>query len=154
MTAFISGAWWAAVYGVAQSRTRLKWLSSSSSFHPKEISTFWKAYWNNLFIFPYLFSFLFYVFCKLKMWCTFFTLITTIQIYFWYICHIKDCIYFAMKHYILKQHKEMIEFKNYHFASIIEIIDSVQNHQWVLKPLSSTWTGYLLNLKVLPYKLQ
>ena len=26
-----SGAWWAAVYGVAQSQTRLKWLSSSSS---------------------------------------------------------------------------------------------------------------------------
>ena len=26
-----SGAWWAAVYGVTQSRTRLKWLSSSSS---------------------------------------------------------------------------------------------------------------------------
>ena len=25
------GAWWAAVYGVAQSRTQLKWLSSSSS---------------------------------------------------------------------------------------------------------------------------
>ena len=25
------GAWWAAVYGVAQSRTRLMWLSSSSS---------------------------------------------------------------------------------------------------------------------------
>ena len=25
------GAWWAAVYGVQQSRTRLKWLSSSSS---------------------------------------------------------------------------------------------------------------------------
>ena len=25
------GAWWAAVHGVAQSRTRLKWLSSSSS---------------------------------------------------------------------------------------------------------------------------
>ena len=25
------GAWWSAVYGVAQSRTRLKWLSSSSS---------------------------------------------------------------------------------------------------------------------------
>ena len=24
------GAWWAAVYGVAQSRTRLRWLSSSS----------------------------------------------------------------------------------------------------------------------------
>ena len=25
------GAWWAAVYGVAQSQTRLKWLSSSSN---------------------------------------------------------------------------------------------------------------------------
>ena len=28
-----SRAWWAAVYGVTQSRTRLKWLSSSSSIH-------------------------------------------------------------------------------------------------------------------------
>ena len=27
------GAWWAAVYGVAQSRTQLKWLSSSSSVY-------------------------------------------------------------------------------------------------------------------------
>ena len=27
------GAWWATVYGVAQSRTRLKWLSSSSNSH-------------------------------------------------------------------------------------------------------------------------
>ena len=31
------GAWWAAVYGAAQSRTRLKRLSSSSSKH---LSTF------------------------------------------------------------------------------------------------------------------
>ena len=29
------GAWWAAVYGVAQSQTRLKWLSSSSSIIAK-----------------------------------------------------------------------------------------------------------------------
>ena len=28
-----TGAWWAAVYGVAQSRTWLKWLSSSSSIY-------------------------------------------------------------------------------------------------------------------------
>ena len=28
------GAWWAAVYGVAQSQTRLKWLSSSSRVFP------------------------------------------------------------------------------------------------------------------------
>ena len=28
-----SGAWWAAIYGVTQSRTRLKWLSSSSKVH-------------------------------------------------------------------------------------------------------------------------
>ena len=32
------GAWWAAVYGVAQSQTRLKWLSSSSS----------NMQWNNI----------------------------------------------------------------------------------------------------------
>ena len=32
-----TGAWWAAVYGVAQSRTRLKWLSSSSSSSRKKI---------------------------------------------------------------------------------------------------------------------
>ena len=31
------GAWWAAVYGVAQSRTRLKWLSSSNK------GTFWST---------------------------------------------------------------------------------------------------------------
>ena len=29
------GAWWAAVYGIAQSRTWLKWLSSSSSMEEK-----------------------------------------------------------------------------------------------------------------------
>ena len=28
------GAWWAAVYGIAQSRTRLKWLSSRVQFNP------------------------------------------------------------------------------------------------------------------------
>ena len=28
------GAWWAAVYGVTQSQTRLRWLSSSSSIFP------------------------------------------------------------------------------------------------------------------------
>ena len=33
------GAWWAAIYGVAQSRTRLKWLSSSSSMVHKIIVT-------------------------------------------------------------------------------------------------------------------
>ena len=30
------GAWWAAVCGVTQSRTRLKWLSSSSGSHLRE----------------------------------------------------------------------------------------------------------------------
>ena len=34
-----SGAWWAAVYGVAQSRTRLKRLSSSSSSSSTMLST-------------------------------------------------------------------------------------------------------------------
>ena len=30
------GAWWAAVYGVAQSLTRLKWLSSSNTIQTYE----------------------------------------------------------------------------------------------------------------------
>ena len=34
------GAWWAAVYGVAQSRTRQKWLSSSSMGFPRQ------EYWS------------------------------------------------------------------------------------------------------------
>ena len=34
------GAWWAAVYGVTQSRTRLKWLSSSSSWLSGKKSTY------------------------------------------------------------------------------------------------------------------
>ena len=33
------GAWWAAVYGVAQSRTRLKRLSSSSSYFSPLMTT-------------------------------------------------------------------------------------------------------------------
>ena len=39
------GAWWAAVYAVAQSRTRLKWLSSSSSS---------SLHWLDLWLRPYL----------------------------------------------------------------------------------------------------
>ena len=35
------GAWWAAVYGIAQSRTRLKWLSSSSS-----MALYWRRKWQ------------------------------------------------------------------------------------------------------------
>ena len=42
------GAWWAAVYGVAQSRTRLKWLSSSS------IQTVFFFFFLDLFIFLFL----------------------------------------------------------------------------------------------------
>ena len=37
------GAWWAAVYGLAQSWTRQKWLSSSSSMHGCESWTIKKA---------------------------------------------------------------------------------------------------------------
>ena len=47
------GVWWAAVYGIAQSQTRLKWLSSSSSSRDlleKEMATnssmfAWKISW-------------------------------------------------------------------------------------------------------------
>ena len=44
------GAWWAAVYGVAQSRTRLKQLSSSSSSSelkwPDAKDNSDKCFWN------------------------------------------------------------------------------------------------------------
>ena len=40
------GAWWAAVYGVAQSRTRLKWLSSSSS--SSSLLRIWLRIWMNI----------------------------------------------------------------------------------------------------------
>ena len=39
------GAWWAAVYGVAQSRTRLKWLSSLAALFTK-ISMHSRIIWN------------------------------------------------------------------------------------------------------------
>ena len=39
------GAWWAAVYGVAQSWTQLKWLSSSSSSSRQTLSL-WLCLWS------------------------------------------------------------------------------------------------------------
>ena len=50
------GAWWAAIYGIAQSQTRLKWLSSSSS----SILTYKTQEWDSrqpLFTFPDSFYF-------------------------------------------------------------------------------------------------
>ena len=52
-----TGAWWAAVYGVAQSRTRLKRLSSSSSSHV-QISEYalTMSTWQPLYIFKLVIS--------------------------------------------------------------------------------------------------
>ena len=36
------GAWWAAIYGVTQNWTWLKWLSSSSSMHHSEQPSLWR----------------------------------------------------------------------------------------------------------------
>jgi len=46
------GAWWAAVYGVAQSGTQLKWLSSNIGIHVSfdlSIKSKWKSYWVDYF---------------------------------------------------------------------------------------------------------
>ena len=40
------GAWWAAIYGLAQSRTRLKRRSSSSSSHPIDITCSQDQFWG------------------------------------------------------------------------------------------------------------
>ena len=42
------GAWWAAIYGVAQSQTRLKWLSSSSSRCIVIVDRVWAAEYSDL----------------------------------------------------------------------------------------------------------
>ena len=52
------GTWWAAVYGVAQSQTRLKWLSSSGN------RTFWHS--DSFKITPPLFSP--FILCLLSFW--------------------------------------------------------------------------------------
>ena len=42
------GAWWAAIYGVTQSQTRLKWLSSSSSSRRRrEKEKVWENFWRD-----------------------------------------------------------------------------------------------------------
>ena len=48
------GAWWAAVYGVAQSRTRLKRLSSSSNIVGLEV----RQCWYRIVPFPMVYPFL------------------------------------------------------------------------------------------------
>ena len=45
------GAWWAAVYGVAQSPTWLKWLSSSSSSSSRPLKSSAISFWT-IIIFP------------------------------------------------------------------------------------------------------
>ena len=45
------GAWWAAVYGVTQSRTRLKRLSSSSSMDVVDFYCFVGIFWSIFFYF-------------------------------------------------------------------------------------------------------
>ena len=42
-----SRAWWAAIYGVAQSRTQLKWLSSSSSVYVPQLSYPFICWWTS-----------------------------------------------------------------------------------------------------------
>ena len=59
------GAWWAAVYGVTQSQTRLKWLSSSSILQWKFL-TFSVTYLFRILYLRVFFFFLF--FCLLSFW--------------------------------------------------------------------------------------
>ena len=50
-------AWWAAVYGVAKSQTRLKWLSSSSSSYLNNIKLYNPGTWMSIYWFGSLISF-------------------------------------------------------------------------------------------------
>ena len=57
------GAWWAAVYGVAQSRTQLKQLSSSSSSDPEVSEAVF------IFFLPFLYSALLQLFAPFYLSC-------------------------------------------------------------------------------------
>ena len=71
------GAWWAAVYGVAQGRTRPKRLSSSSSMlrYASSMPTFWRVFIvNACWILSKAFSAsidmtIWFLFFSLLMWC-------------------------------------------------------------------------------------
>ena len=77
------GAWWAAVYGVTQSRTQLKWLSSSSS--KESDTTEWlnwtelcdQWYWDSFHV-PFGLSCIFFGKMSVKILCPFLN---------WIICH-------------------------------------------------------------------
>ena len=71
------GAWWAAVYGVAQSRTRLKRLSSSSSFCFIIIFSisFHLILWNKCFILTLVW------FLRIKRHCNFVILMVTLTFF-------------------------------------------------------------------------
>jgi len=56
------GAWWVAVYGVTQSRTRLKRLSSSSSSFLKNFKFFIFHFKSLLNLLQYCFCFMFWLF--------------------------------------------------------------------------------------------
>ena len=56
------GAWWAAVYGVTQSQTWLKWLSSRSSSSRHEYTGFCHSGKKNIYILQ-IFRTLFYTYC-------------------------------------------------------------------------------------------
>ena len=53
-------AWWAALYGVAQSWTRLKWLSSSSSIHNI-------LHIETVFLYIYIFFYVLYLFIYINI---------------------------------------------------------------------------------------
>jgi len=71
------GSWWAAVYGIAQGRTRLKRLSSSSSMlrYASSMPTFWRVFIvNACWILSKVFSasiemIIWFLFFSLLMWC-------------------------------------------------------------------------------------
>ena len=59
------GAWWAVVHGVAQSRTRLKRLSSSSSILFYTVTTSIYISTNDVQIFPFLYILGTFIICGL-----------------------------------------------------------------------------------------
>ena len=119
------GAWWAAVYGVAQSLTRLKWLSSSSSSHYPQ--WFWsprKSVTLSMFS-PFIchevmgLDVMIFIFWVLSFKPAFslssFSFISWVPLHFqalnWYHLHIWGCWYFSWKFWI-----QLVSHAAWHFA--------------------------------------
>ena len=85
------GPWWAAVYGVTQSRTRLKWLSSSSTNGYIVSLGMMRMFWNYIVLMLHNFV---NILKSTKLYTKLYTLMVNLMV-----CELYMCIYIVFKIY-------------------------------------------------------